>query len=115
MKNPHIDYLCERCPQVLHLIGPIETAFQWMRDSYRAGGKLLLCSNGGSASDADHWAGELLKGFKSKRPLPAAQRTGLPPEIAGHLQGGLAAIPLPVFSALNTAFGNDVDFRLGYA
>ena len=39
---------------------------------YKAGGKLILCGNGGSASDAQHIAGELVGRFKlERRALPA--------------------------------------------
>ncbi|MDR0902583.1 MAG: SIS domain-containing protein [Opitutaceae bacterium] len=82
---------------------------------YRAGGKLLLCGNGGSASDCDHISGELLKGFMSRRTLTAAESEGLSPELAGKLQRGLPAIPLSNFPALGTAFTNDVDPLLIYA
>jgi D-sedoheptulose 7-phosphate isomerase len=38
-------------------------AFAIIRDSYIQGGKLLICGNGGSAADADHIVGELMKAF----------------------------------------------------
>ena len=49
---------------------------QWIAlkicESFRNGGKLVLCGNGGSASDALHFAGELLGRFQMERmPLPA--------------------------------------------
>ena len=44
-------------------------AAQIIIESYRSGGKLLLCGNGGSAADCAHIAGELVKGFLKKRPL----------------------------------------------
>lgn len=74
-----------------------------------------LCGNGGSAADADHWAGELLKGFCKDRPLSMQERGTLRPEIAQKLQGALPAIPLTSFPAASTAFGNDVDPALAYA
>lgn len=37
-------------------------------DTYRAGGKLLLCGNGGSAADAQHIAAELTGRFYKDRP-----------------------------------------------
>jgi D-sedoheptulose 7-phosphate isomerase len=86
-----------------------------LRDAIANGGKLLLCGNGGSAADADHWAGELLKGFKSKRMLSPAARAGLPAAIADSLQGAIPAIPLTGFAALTTAFANDVDGDLTFA
>lgn len=80
-----------------------------------AQGTLLLCGNGGSAADADHWAGELLKGFASRRPLAAAERARLPEPLAAKLQSGIRAIPLCGFPALTSAFANDVDPDLTFA
>jgi D-sedoheptulose 7-phosphate isomerase len=91
-------------------------------DCYASGGKVLVCGNGGSAADADHIVGELMKGFLRKRPLPADQRASLAaadPEfgddIAAKLQGALPAINLSAASAFTTAFGNDVSAYLAYA
>lgn len=47
----------------------IQQAAEMMIDSFRRGGKLLLCGNGGSAADCAHITGELVKGFLKKRPL----------------------------------------------
>ena len=79
------------------------------------GGKLLLCGNGGSASDCEHISGELLKGFLSKRPVSEDALPGLDTEIREKLQRGIGAIPLPSLSALSTAFSNDVDPALTFA
>jgi D-sedoheptulose 7-phosphate isomerase len=113
--HPELSALCERLPGLHPIAADIRHAFVLMRDSLHAGGKLLLCGNGGSAADADHWAGELLKGFRSLRPLTPDQRATLPPSIAGRLQGAIPAIPLHNFPAYSTAFGNDVDPVLSYA
>ena len=113
--NLHIKNLLERRPQLAACRGDIENAFATLRDCFRSGGKLLLCGNGGSAADADHWAGELLKGFALKRPLSPAEKAGLPPDLAGKLQGALPVIPLTGFAALGTAFANDVDPQLIFA
>ena len=115
MSNPHLDYLCERAPELSPLRDQIDASFRMLRDAIAGGGKLLLCGNGGSAADADHWAGELLKGFKSKRPLLPSARAGLPAAIADSLQGAIPAIPLTGFVALTTAFSNDVDGDLAFA
>ena len=64
--------------------------------SLRAGGKLLFCGNGGSAADAQHWAGELVARFMYDRP-------------------GLAAIALTTDSSILTAVGNDYGFDYGFA
>ncbi len=43
-----------------------------MGDCVSNGGKLLLCGNGGSASDSLHFSGEMIGRFlKERRPLPA--------------------------------------------
>lgn len=113
--NPHLACLASRAPELEPVIPDVERAFELLRGALQAGRKLLLCGNGGSAADADHWSGELLKGFKKKRPLAEGEREGLPAEIAEKLQGGIRAIPLTAFPALGTAFGNDVDAHLTFA
>lgn len=95
--------------------GEIEKSFEVLRDCFQRGGKLLLCGNGGSAADAEHWAGELLKGFACKRPLKASEKVELLSELGGKLQGALPAIPLTGFVSLGTAFANDVDPNLTFA
>lgn len=111
--NSQLGALVARMPSLRRCEAEIQQAFEMMRDSFRAGGKLLLCGNGGSAADAEHWAGELLKGFCSRRP-PGAE-SGLPEELRGKLQGALPAIPLTGFVSLSTAFANDVDPQLIFA
>lgn len=88
---------------------------------YSAGGKLLLCGNGGSAADCDHIAGELGKAFLKKRPIPASRRDemlALCPEVApllGRLEDALPAIPLTAMTALLSAYGNDREAELSFA
>jgi len=113
--NPHLSILLEHHPELAVCTLDIERVFAVMRDSFAQGGKLLLSGNGGSAADAEHWAGELLKGFGSKRPLDPREHQTLPPELRLKLQGALPAIPLTGFVSLSTAFGNDVDPQLTYA
>ena len=100
-----LEELVERYPELNVCRDSILAAFEAMLACYRQGGKLLLCGNGGSAADADHWSGELLKGFCSRRPLDDSQRQGLDPDLAGRLQNALPAIPLTSFPALSTAYG----------
>ncbi|MBQ3889457.1 MAG: SIS domain-containing protein, partial [Clostridia bacterium] len=78
-----------------------------------AGGKLLVCGNGGSAADCEHIVGELMKGFHKKRELPAD--SPVPADIAAGLQGALPAISLVSQSGLCTAFINDCDPELVFA
>lgn len=50
----------------------IAQAAQWCIEALRGSGKLLLCGNGGSASEAQHLAGELMGRYKeNRRALPA--------------------------------------------
>ena len=114
--------LLERYPALSCCQTEIEQARDCLIACYAAGGKLLLCGNGGSCADCDHIAGELMKGFLKKRPLSdelkAAMRQNCPladETLLGKLQGALPAIPLPAFTALNSAFCNDVDPELLYA
>ena len=88
---------------------------------FLAGGKLLLCGNGGSAADCDHIAGELGKAFLKKRPIPEDKRNAMRaccPEVEpllDRLEDALPAIPLTALTALLTAYGNDREAELGYA
>ena len=113
--NSHINKLLQRCPELAECRGEIEKSFAILYDCFRSGGKLLLCGNGGSAADAEHWAGELLKGFGQKRPLSQAEKQGLPEALGLKLQGALPVIPLTGFVSLSTAFANDVDPDLIFA
>lgn len=104
--------LYERYPALKRCENEIEKAKEMMLETYRSGGKVLVCGNGGSASDSEHIVGELMKGFLLKRPvtderIPGALREGL--------QGSLPAISLPSQSAILSAFINDVDPEMMYA
>ena len=117
-----INTLIERYPALGVARCDIEAALGVLVEAYEKGGKLLLCGNGGSAADCDHIAGELLKGFMSKRPLPKekkAEMLRLCPELGddtlSDLQMGLPAISLHSALAYNTAYCNDVSAELVYA
>ncbi len=120
--KPEYELLINRYPALSPCMPAIEAAHELLSNCYWAGGKLLLCGNGGSCADCEHIAGELMKGFLSKRPLTKEDRMAIQeasPEISeetlSRLQKGLPAIPLTSFSALNTAFSNDVDPDLVFA
>jgi D-sedoheptulose 7-phosphate isomerase len=65
-----IDELTLRYPELASCRLSVEAALEVLVKSYRAGGKVLVCGNGGSASDAEHICGELLKKFKKYRAVP---------------------------------------------
>ncbi len=107
--------LFEHYPALASQKEALETARELLIDTYNRGGKLLLCGNGGSAADCDHIAGELLKGFASKRELTQELRAAMGEELADCLQMGLPAISLPSQGAIISAFCNDVDAGTVYA
>lgn len=115
LKN-HIDLLIERYP-VLHIVkDEIADAYSIMEECYAHGGKLLIAGNGGSAADSEHIAGELMKRFKTPRPVSkefADELKKIDPKrgekLAKNLECALMAIPLVAHEALTTAYINDVD------
>jgi D-sedoheptulose 7-phosphate isomerase len=113
--NSRIEELLTRYPILKDCQQDITKALNKLVSHYQKGNKLLICGNGGSASDSDHIAGELLKGFGSKRPLSTDERALYGEEIASNLQGSLPTIPLPNLSGLISAYSNDVNAEYVYA
>lgn len=72
------------------------SAVQLSVDALRAGNRLLFAGNGGSAADAQHWAGELVSRFYYDRP-------------------GLAAIALTTDTSILTAIANDYGYDYVFA
>ncbi|MGN1049590.1 MAG: SIS domain-containing protein, partial [Selenomonadaceae bacterium] len=64
-----INDLIVRYPCLADCRSDLEVAVNVICDCYRSGGKILVCGNGGSASDSEHIVGELMKGFLKKRPI----------------------------------------------
>lgn len=118
----HIDLLVERYPSLKSAKNDIVTAYLLLEESYENGGKLLVAGNGGSAADAEHIVGELMKGFKLPRKLETdfaeklvAENQELGAVLAENLQGALPAIALDGHSALSTAYMNDCEPLLCFA
>ena len=110
----HLDLLIERYPILEPCKESIAKAYDVMEEAYSNGRKLLVAGNGGSAADSEHIVGELMKEFKLKRKIYAAQADRLKkidPEmgqvLAENLQGTLPAISLVGEPALTTAYMND--------
>ena len=124
-----LDSLESRYPELCPCRASIEMAFSAMRERFRAEGQLFVCGNGGSAADAEHIVGELMKGFLRSRPLAESERgdferaldeahskasaagLALSPEAARLpvlLQGALPALALGGGRAISSAFSNDV-------
>ncbi len=104
--------LYERYPALNVCREEIENAVDMIISTYQNGGKVLVCGNGGSASDSEHIVGELMKGFLSKR---AVKDERIPESLRNGLQGALPAISLPSQSAILSAFINDVEPEMMYA
>ena len=112
-----IDYLkrmIERYPALGPVSGEVRSAYEILHGCYRQEGKLLVCGNGGSASDAEHIVGELMKGFYRQRSLSREEKE-IFGELGDNLQGALPAIALTGHPALSTAFMNDVDPKMVFA
>lgn len=74
----------------------IELASSMLNQSLLAGQKILVCGNGGSAADAQHFSAELLNRYERDRP-------------------GLPAIALTTDSSTLTAIANDYDYNQIFA
>lgn len=71
---------------------PLFSAAEKISACLKGGGKVLACGNGGSAADAQHFAGELVNRFEMNRP-------------------GLAAIALTHDASVITSIANDLSFE----
>lgn len=74
------------------LAGPIAEAAELMVNALVGNGKILACGNGGSAADAQHFAGELVGRFEIERQ-------------------GLSAIALTTDTSIMTAISNDYGYN----
>lgn len=117
-----IDELTDRYPRLETIRKDLVEAGLLLVSVVQDDGKLLICGNGGSASDADHIVGELMKSFKKARPLGddlvsalIAVDKELGEELSVSLQGGIPAVALTQHGALSTAFSNDVDPYMVFA
>lgn len=120
--NRHIETLIERYPTLAVCKDDIQAVYTILCEAYTKGCKLLVCGNGGSASDCEHIVGELMKEFKLKREVYKEQAATmkqidetLGSVLANHLQGALPAITLTSHSSLTTAFMNDSQPELVFA
>lgn len=101
------------------------TAVEKICESFRAGHKLITCGNGGSATDAMHIVGELMKGFLLPRKIDDFDKKFVeraaelfPSDVnyfKANLQCALPAVSLVGETALNSAFSNDNAPDLSFA
>lgn len=114
----NITDLVRRYPELKVVEKQVKDAYQILEECYLNGGKLLIAGNGGSAADAEHIAGELMKRFRMARPIKKElvdrlieidEKRGK--NLSEHLEQSLMAIPLVAHEALITAYMNDVDSK----
>lgn len=110
-----IEQLISTHPELKTCAADIQAAFEILYACYRDGGKVLTCGNGGSAADAEHIVGELMKSFLLKRPVAEEVRAKLLSSsledgnyLATHLQATLPAISLVSQTSLLSAVANDI-------
>jgi len=120
--NQILEDLIRRYPNLTAVSRDVEAALNILIESISTGGKVLICGNGGSAADAEHIVGELMKSFVARRPLhdelkksliDTSKELGL--KLADSLQGAIPAVSLVHSVALNSAFSNDVDPQMAFA
>lgn len=118
----HLNTLLARYPALIICRADIQRAYELLAACFENGGKLLIAGNGGSAADAEHIVGELMKGFVKPRRLSkeytealTAVDPALGKVLAENLQGALPAIALDGHPALSTAYLNDCEPALCFA
>ncbi len=104
--------LYREVPMLVVVADAIAASYELLRHSLRGGCQVLVCGNGGSASDSEHIAGELAKPCSLDRPLSGQQRDALRAAgddgyLAENLRQGLPVLPLVSQAALLTAIAND--------
>ena len=109
-----MERLFGRYPILICAENDIIETYLILEECFRNSGKLLVAGNGGSAADAEHIVGELMKTFKLQRKIDSelARRLGetdlrMGQVLAEHLQGALPAIALDGHMTLTTAYMND--------
>lgn len=118
----YLELLVDRYPILEQCKEDILKTYYALEDAYTNGHKLLIAGNGGSAADAEHIVGELMKGFKLARKPDVNLKNRLLKEdevlgkvLSDNLQGALPAIALDGHPALSTAYMNDCEPLLCFA
>ena len=114
-KENIFEELMVRYPQLAGCRDEVVAAFELLRTSLQAGGTILTCGNGGSAADAEHIVGELMKSFRRRRAVDSSVLARLPPDVAVRLEGALPAISLGSMTSFLSAHANDVAWEMAYA
>lgn len=120
--NEILEQLVEHYPALAPQKEEINAAYCILRNCFEKGGKLLICGNGGSAADALHIAGELMKAFIIPRKTDPVFNSALEDQypadadyLLEHLEGALPAIPLVENASVSTAIQNDTASDMVFA
>jgi D-sedoheptulose 7-phosphate isomerase len=117
-----LNNLISRYPILTPCKADISAVYDLLVCCFEKGHRLYIVGNGGSAADALHIVGELMKSFVRKRPLELNFEKRLWEEFPNEaeklisgLQGALPAFALVENVALSTAFSNDEDAGFVFA
>lgn len=119
--NKILEELVVRYPSLNEVKQDVLKAYLLLEEAYKNNKKVLICGNGGSASDSEHIVGELMKCFKKKRTIKSdvydklANLNEEGAKLQRTLDGSLRAIALTSHLALTTAFSNDKEPTVGFA
>jgi len=120
--NKILEKLTQDTPELEICLDDIKKAVSRLTECYEKDGKVMICGNGGSAADAEHIVGELMKEFVLKRNISEEHKKMLQnhfPEdadyLSSHLQGALPALSLVSQTSLSSAFANDVSSDMVFA
>ena len=118
----YLDQFMQKHPEMEPVRKDIESAYRIIEKAYENGNKLLVGGNGGSAADAEHIVGELMKTFRKDRPITYDMKQRMmkiDPErgeqLGAWLQCSLPAIAVTGHTSLTTAVANDVEPRMSFA
>lgn len=110
-----LDNLINKYSSLYSVKNSILEAYWIMEETYKKKGKLLIAGNGGSASDAEHIVGELMKSFVIPRPISENVISNIfdvskvyAPHLVEHLEGALPAIALTAHESFCSAYANDI-------
>ena len=104
MNNTVLSKLTKEYPELTPVLPQIWDAFSAIHDVFEDGGRLFAAGNGGSAADADHLVGELMKSFRPPAASGRGKRGALSGRrgtrrAAGRNAGGSAARVFALFSS----------------
>lgn len=108
-------------PQLQCCCEDIKNAFLILKNTFKDGGRVFTCGNGGSSADSEHIVGELLKSFKKHRSIEQDVYKKLQTfggdgaYLCEKLEGSLPAYSLNSQTGIMTAFANDKSWDATFA